>query len=59
MATETRNVAVEMKATMAPQEKKKLKRLFIFEQQEYDLDNLTEAQKEYLKKFPDQVPFLQ
>lgn len=58
MATDTKNVAEEMKATVAPEEKKKLKRLFVFQQQEYDLDNLTDDQKKYLKKFPDQVPFV-
>lgn len=56
MATEAKS---QVQGSKAPQEKKKLKRLFVFEQQEYDLDNLTESQKEYLKQFPEQVPFLQ
>ncbi|WP_428663484.1 hypothetical protein [Runella sp.] len=45
-------------ANATPQEKKKLKRPFVFQGQGYDLSNLTEDQKTYLKQFPDEVPFL-
>lgn len=60
MATENKNAvaATENAVTTAPQETKKLRRPFIFQGQEYDLNTLTETQKEYLKGFPDEVPFL-
>lgn len=60
MATEAKvggnTASVEL--SVSPQEKKKLKRPFIFQGQEYDLNNLTAEQTAYLKKFPDEVPFL-
>jgi hypothetical protein len=37
---------------------KKVKQLFVFQGIEYDLMNLTPQQKEFLAKFPDEVPFL-
>jgi hypothetical protein len=60
MPTENKNteVVIQVAPTPVPQEKKKLKRHFIFQGQEYDLNNLTETQKAYLKQFPEQVPFL-
>ncbi|WP_164489860.1 hypothetical protein [Runella sp. SP2] len=39
-------------------EKKVPKQLFIFQGVEYDLSNLTKQQKEYLAKFPDEVPYI-
>lgn len=39
-------------------EKKTVKQLFIFKGVEYDLNNLTKQQKDFLLKFPDEVPYL-
>lgn len=60
MATEANKTSVEVKVIgpKAPQKTEKLRQLFMFQHEEYDLNNLTEAQKEYLKGFPDEVPFL-
>lgn len=55
---ETKIVAVPNEGATAPQEVKKLKRLFLFQNHEYDLNDLTPEQKEYLRQFPNEVPFL-
>lgn len=39
-------------------EKNKVRQLFVFQNQEYDLNNLTDEQIVYLKQFPDEVPFV-
>jgi hypothetical protein len=50
----------EPKAVAVAPEKKKVlkKRPLVFRGEEYDLNALTEEQREYLKGFPDEVPFL-
>lgn len=60
MESKTKNavMATENVTDAAPEEKKILKRILIFLGQEYDLNNLTAGQKEYLKRFPDEVPFV-
>jgi hypothetical protein len=39
-------------------EKKVVKRLIVFQGNEYDLNNLTKEQREFLAQFPEEVPYL-
>jgi hypothetical protein len=54
---ETADVKAKPEKKVAVVEKV-VKRVIVFQGQEYDLNNLTQEEKAYLAQFPNEVPFL-